>query len=214
MSKRSISVVIADYQPIFREGIKSLLLERDEFDVIYEAGNTAELLRGLHLGPDILILDFNPAYFDGARLAEALSVIPGCKVIIISSQDKKWNIFKSLEFNVYSYLTKECSIQEIIKAVQMASNGEKFFCSFIIDILLKHNLVYEPKNHALPWCLSERETEIVKLIAQGKINKEIARELFLSPHTVHTHRKNIMKKLGVHSAVELTNFAKENGLLA
>jgi len=214
VSKRPISVVIADYQPVFREGIKSLLSHENEFSVVYEAGNTADLIRGLSLEPDILILDFNPFYFDEVRLTSALSSIPSCKVIIISSQDKKWNIFKSLEFNVYCYLTKECSAQEIIKAVQMASNGEKFFCSFILDVLLKHNLVHSPlKDYAFPGCLSEREIEIVKLIAQGKINKEIARELYLSPHTVHTHRKNIMKKLGVHSAVELTNFAKENGLL-
>jgi DNA-binding NarL/FixJ family response regulator len=140
---------------------------------------------------------------------------PECKVIIISSQDKKWNIFKSLEFNVYCYLTKECSIQDIF-------NGDTIWLhrarnSFAV--LLQRSFWEKKFNPCqikttLPNCLTERETDIVRMISKGRLNKEIAHELGLSPHTIHAHRKNIMKKLGVHSAVELANYAKEMGIIA
>jgi len=210
----AINLVLADAQPVFRAGIKSLLAAHEDLHVICEAGNTTELLPALKLyKPDILILDYNPSYFNGEELATVLLEQPDCKVIIISSQEKKWNIFKSLEFNVYCYLTKECGTQDVYTAIRAAAKGEKFFCTFILNILLGDKTVpVKTKSHQ-PGCLTERECEIVKLVAQGKVNKEIASELHLSPHTIHTHRKNIMKKLGLHPAVELANYAKTTGIV-
>lgn len=160
-----------------------------------------------------MILDYNPSYFDEKELSKALALQPECKVIILSSQDKKWQVFKSLKFNVYSYLTKECSELDVIKSIRMASKGEKFFCSFIVEMLLGEKDEWQNESAHIPSCLTERETEITKLVAQGLMNKEIADELSLSPHTIHSHRKNIMKKLNIHSAVELTNYAKEAGIV-
>jgi DNA-binding NarL/FixJ family response regulator len=215
-----IRIMLADAQPVFREGIKSILTGKEKPFIIREAGNTRELSPALQIfKPDILILDYNPAYFDHGQLHNMLLVIPACKVIIISNQKKRKTILKSLELNVHGYLTKECSMRDIRKAVSAALYGEKFFCTFVLDVLLadkklpsKPALVVvnppEPDNG-----LTGREMEIIRRIAAGKANKEVASEMNLSPHTVHTHRRNIMKKLQLHSAVELYSFAMKNGLV-
>lgn len=212
-----ISVVIADAQSVFRMGLRALLSDHPEIAVLAEAGSSRELLPLLNRHkPDILILDYNPQYFNSDDLTQSLTLLPDCKVIIISSQDKKWHIFKSLEFNVYCYLTKECGTPDIFRAIQSTARGEKFFCNFIVDVLLENNLLRN-NNHnddaCQPNVLTERELEITRLIAAGKKNKEIASELNLSHHTVHSHRKNILKKIGVSSALELTTYAIKTGIL-
>jgi DNA-binding NarL/FixJ family response regulator len=219
MSKAdSIRIILADAQPVFREGIKSILAGQGNFHTIREAGNTRELIPALKFfQPDILILDYNPAYFDYEELNSVLLIIPKCKVIILSSQKKKRHILKSLELNVYGYLTKECRLNDIQKAINAAVHGEKFFCTFIVDVLLAdRRSASESEKHTPPNLtddLTGREIEIIRQIAGGKANKEIASELHLSPHTIHTHRRNIMKKLNLHSAVELSTFAIKKGLV-
>jgi DNA-binding NarL/FixJ family response regulator len=211
--------MLADAHPVFREGIKSILTDKEKPFIIREAGNSRELTPALQIfKPDILILDYHPAYFDHGQLHSSLSVIPACKVIIISSQKKKKNILKSLALNVHGYLTKECSKSDIKKTIHAALNGEKFFCTFVLDILLEDKkapskpiIVVDPPE--IDNGLTGREMEIVRRIAAGKANKEVASEMNLSPHTVHTHRRNIMKKLQLHSAVELYSFATKNGLV-
>lgn len=210
---RAIRVILADAQPVFRQGVRALLSPFEALQVMAEVGNTQELLVALrtHL-PDILILDYNPTYFDGQRLAACLAKLHDCKVIIISSQDKKWNIFKSLSFNVYCYLTKECSAEDVHRAVRLAAKGEKFLCSYIVEVLLGEKINGSVRQH-MATCLTEREIEITRMVAMGKANKEIATLLNLSPHTIHSHRKNILKKLDLHSALDLANYAKETGIL-
>lgn len=210
-----IKIVLADAQPVFRVGMRKLLEKQPGLTIAAEAGNTGELLPALLTHhPDILILDINPQYFDINKLSEILTEKIFCKVIILSSQQQEWNTFRTLAFNVYCYLTKECGIHDIIKAIGSASRGEKFFCSYIVNILMREKLS-ETDDHTghIPTCLTEREKEITKLVSEGKVNKQIAAMLNLSPHTIHTHRKNIMKKLGLHSAVELSNYAKQTGIL-
>lgn len=205
----TIRILLADAQPVFREGVRSLLVNQEKLYVIQEAGNTDELRHVLlSFDPDILILDNNPAYFSPEVISTVPAIIPSCKVIIISSQQAKAHILRSLELNVYCYLTKECGKQELQDAITGALQGRKQYASFIVDLLLddRRNPTY---THNL---LTGQETAIVKQIASGKASKEIAAAMNLSPHTVHTHRKNIMKKLNLHSAVELTSFAIEKGL--
>lgn len=217
INTQEISVIIADAQSVFRVGLRNLLSENKNINVLGEAGNGDELKSLLYQhSPDILILDFNPSYFDSDDLSKILHRLPQCRVMIISSQEKKWQIFKSLELNVFSYLTKECGQDEIIKAIHTIASGEKFFCNYIVDILLENKLIQNKNNHQEKppiVDLTERELEITKLIAKGKKNREIADELNLSHHTIHSHRKNILKKVGVSSALELTTYAIKTGII-
>ncbi len=215
--KEKISLCLADAQSVFRMGLRKLLSAYHELDIKGEAGNMKELkmVIGKH-HPTILILDYNPKYFDGAELSRVLNEAPDCRVIIISSQIHKLGIFKSLDLNILAYLTKECSTDEIVKAIQAVNTGKRFFCNNMLDSLLKNKLIQQDQveNNSLKVNnLTKREIEIVKLVALGKRNKEIAVDLNVSHHTVHTHRKNILKKVGVRSALELTNYAKEIGII-
>lgn len=216
LNSSEISIIIADAQPVFRTGLRHLLSNYSEISISGEAGNSQELIPLLREHePDILIFDYNPGFFNSDEITQCLLRQPKCKVVIISSQDKKWHIFKSLQLNVYCYLTKECGPAEIYRAIKSTARGEKFFCNFILDVLLENNLLnnHEKKEACSRQNLTERELEITRLIATGKKNKEIAMELNLSPHTVHTHRKNILKKVGVSSALELTTYALQMGIL-
>ena len=210
---RIISVLLADAQPLYREGIKSVLTEVKGIKIVGEVDNNQELLVKLRtFQPDVLILDYNPRYFDSDGLLTSLKNAGKCKVMILSSEDKKWNIIQSLNFNVYAYLTKNATPEEVITAIRKMAKGEKVFCQIVLDLLMQEQLSTSSGTKSASQ-FSERELEISKLIAYGKKTKQIAEQLFLSPHTVHTHRKNIMRKLGVSSAIELSVKMKEIGVI-
>lgn len=214
MAYSGTKILLADPQPVFRQGIIKILEGDSNVYQYKEVGNTTELMDVINtFDPDILILDYNPDYFKPAALHHALEGNQHCRVIIISSQSKRWDIMKSLQFNVYCYLTKECGKMDICKAIHATVRGEKFFCTFILDVLLAENRTSKTENVCSASCLTMRETEIIKLIAEGKVSKQIAAQLHLSLHTVQTHRKNIMKKLQLHSALELHQYAIQHGLV-
>lgn len=214
-SKSETKIIIADSQPVFREGIKRILEEDEGVGFqIEEVGNTNEFCTTAErFCPDILIMDYNPQFFDLKEVKRVLTILKNCRVIILVGHEKKSDIIKSLDLNIYCYLTKECGKKDIFKAVTSAIRGEKFFCPLIVDIILADKLKAESNNECTVTCLTIREKEIIKLISIGKTNKEIGDRLNISPHTVHTHRKNIMKKLQVHSAVELCNYAIQTGII-
>ncbi|WP_212005566.1 response regulator transcription factor [Chitinophaga sp. HK235] len=213
-STDSTRIILADAQPVYREGIKSLLADLQKNYRVEEAGNSKELRPALlSFHPDILILDYDPVYFDADELLNTLSVIPECKVILISSQKKKTDLFKLLDSNVYCVLTKECRKIDVRQAIIGAIQGEKFFCTFALDLLLADRKSTPTIPTFPPEGLSVRETDIIRQIASGKSNKEIAGVMHLSQHTIHSHRRNIMRKLQLHSAVELCNYALESGIV-
>lgn len=212
---QKVNIVLADSQPLYREGIKAMLKEEVDLKIVAEANDTDELIPKLKLfTPQILILDYNPNYFDSNGLLSWLKINTSCRVVILSSQEKKWDIVKSLQLNVFAYLTKESSKEEILKGLRTTAKGEKYFCSYVLNVLMEQNTIgQKPRDLKEIQHLTERELEITKLVAAGKKNKEIAEELNISPHTIHTHRKNILRKLGVSSALELSIYVKEAGII-
>lgn len=212
---QKVNIVLADSQPLYREGIKTMLKDEGDLEIVAEAKDTAELIPKLKLfTPQILILDYNPKYFDSNGLLSWLKANTSCRVVILSSQEKKWDIIKSLQLNVFAYLTKESTKEEILRGLRSTAKGEKYFCSYVLNVLMEQNNAdEEPKDLKQIQHLTERELEITKLVAAGKKNKEIAEELSISPHTIHTHRKNILKKLGVSSALELSIYVKKAGII-
>jgi DNA-binding NarL/FixJ family response regulator len=120
-------------------------------------------------------------------------------------------LFAAVACGVTSFLTKTCDETEIFSAVRAAAKREKFFCSKVLDVLLEKH--FPGTDNCAATELSVRETEIVRLVAEGYSSKDIAKMLFLSPHTVHTHRKNILRKLGIGSTSELVLYAVNTGLV-
>ena len=118
-----------------------------------------------------------------------------------------------METGISGFVTKECSQQEIVAAIYATAKGEKFFCNKVLELILDKHLQKEEKDKCLPTDLSVREVEVVQLTASGLNARQVAEKLNLSHHTVYTHRKNVMKKLGLGSVSELTLYAVKTGLI-
>ena len=209
-----LQILIADSQYLARQGLKHLLQSKPEWKVVGEATEEAELMALLSAKkPDLVILDYNqPRYFELETIHKMRELLPEVRVLIISDDTNEQNIYRVLEEGVNSFLTKHCDGEEIVGAIHATAKGEKFFCHNILTLLLEKTFPKDDPDCS-PVPLTPREIEIVRLVAQGKIAKEIASELNLSTHTVYTHRKNIMKKLKLSSASELVLYAVNKGIV-
>jgi DNA-binding NarL/FixJ family response regulator len=211
--KSNISIIIADGHYLIRHGLKCLFNRSPEFRLLGEASNEDQLFQLLdEKKPEILILDpHQKDVFSLETIAKINQDYPGINFIVISGDWEKGVVYKTLELGVSCYLTKECDDKEIFDSVVSVSGGERFFCKKILNLIWEKSFGKESDCTGTP--LSNREVEIVKLVACGKITKEIAAELKLSPHTVYTHRKNIMRKLNLNSTPELVLYAVNAGII-
>lgn len=212
---KQYSVLLADEQPLVRLALQQLLSEQEVYRILGEVSNEEEMLAALRVNaPDLVIIDYSQAEsFSPNSISKIKLVSPPSRVLVISSDSRKDNIAQVLELGVTSFLTKTCSLDEILDAAQAALRGDKFFCTRVIDFLLEKSFAKETEVNCAPTPLSSREIEIVQLSAKGLIAKEIADVLNLSTHTVYTHRKNIMKKLQINSSSELVLYAVSKGLV-
>ena len=133
---------------------------------------------------------------------------------MISNEDNKRTIYDVLSRGVENYVTKNCRDQEIYKALDACINSEKYYCGKILDIIIDKTFGDDMIDDKDKVSLTKRESEIVQLIAQGKMAKEISSILNISVHTIYTHRKNVMKKLDISSPVELITYAINKGIVA
>ncbi|MGB1218055.1 MAG: LuxR C-terminal-related transcriptional regulator [Saprospiraceae bacterium] len=208
------NVVIADSQYLIRVGLRHLLDAREDMNVVGDAEDMEELQEIFSISkPDVLIFDYNkPDYFAQDDLDEIKRLSPNTGILIISADDERQSIYSVLEKGVNSFITKQCSEDEIYNAINATAKGEKFFCNKVLEYLLQKSFG-EPKQECVATPLSPREIEVVKMVVEGKTAKEISAAINLSIHTIYTHRKNIMKKLGFSSASELVLYAVRNGLV-
>jgi DNA-binding NarL/FixJ family response regulator len=205
---------LADAQFLIRFALKELLKETNTFSVIGEAGNEAELNKIIaETPPDIIVIDYNqPGFFSVESIKNIKEQHPTIELLVISSDDNKENIYDVINSGVLRFLTKKCDAHEINEAFRAIIRGEKFFCASIFNFIFE--MSFSQNNYSSnPLPLSARELEIVQLIAQGLVAKEIGKKLNLSTHTVYTHRKNIMEKLKLRRSSELVLFAVNKGLL-
>ena len=214
MQEETYKVLLADAQFLIRFALKELLKETNTFQVIGEAGNEAELNSFIaKTTPDIIVIDYNqPGFFSIESIKNVKEQHPTIELLVISSDDNKENIYDVINSGVLRFLTKKCDAHEINEAFRAIIRGEKFFCANIFNFIFE--MSFSQNNYSSnPLPLSARELEIVQLIAQGLVAKEIGRKLNLSTHTVYTHRKNIMEKLKLRRSSELVLFAVNKGLL-
>lgn len=210
-----MNIIHADSQPLTIQGFKAICGKGGGVDKIDAVSNIEELSQKLSSEiPDLLVIDYDqPGFFSTQNLLEVRKSYPNLKILVISSDDSQDNILAVLESGVHGFLTRQCDEAETINAVFSIAKGDKFYCNKIVDILMERSFSPQPKNDCEPTSLTERETEVTILIAKAFTNKEIAEQLNLSVHTISTHRKNILRKLNVHSASALTRYAIHAGLL-
>ena len=152
-----------------------------------------------------------PNFIEIDELSKINEISANTRLLVISNDRNKDNILKAIKSGATGYLSKECEKDEIINALFTIHKGEKFFCNKILDVILEKES--NPSIDSLSINLSDREIEVITLVTSGYSNKEVADKLFISIHTLYTHRKNIMRKLNFKSPVELVLFALDLGLI-
>lgn len=210
---KMINALIADKQPLSVAGLTSFLTDKQDINVVGHVKRGEDLITMVEkFEPTLLIADYNfPGYIDLDDIRNAMASSSKTNVLILSSDNNKASILDVLQLGVKGYITKECSLEEVGMAIQSTARGEKFFCQKILDIIMEKRFSVETPSE--PTSLTSRETEILKLIANGHSTQVIADSLFLSPHTVQTHRKSIIKKLNIKSPTEFVIYAMDLGLL-
>ncbi len=209
---KDVSIIIADSQYLIRVGLRHILQNKPAYKIISEVPNEKQLFRELsEKKVDIVVMDYNqPGAFTTQTISRIKEEYPKVRLLVISSDEDKNNIYEVLENGVNSFLSKQCDEKEIIDAFVATSKNEKYYCTNVLNHLLEKSF---PKESCKSLPLTPREIEIVRYVASGLIAKEIASELHLSTHTVYTHRKNIMKKLKIGTTSELVLFAVNEGII-
>ncbi len=211
----SIKVALADKQALTKVGLKSIINNRKDLQLLNDI-NSLEDLRSILQSeqPQVLLVDYNLRDFVSiSDLREVKTLSPDTKILAISSDNDRSNIFDVIAIGISGFVTKECSQQEIVGAIYATAKGEKFFCNKVLDLILEKHLDKNVEEECLPTELSVREVEIVQLTASGMNARQVADKLHLSHHTVYTHRKNVMKKLAIGSVSELTLYAVKTGII-
>lgn len=213
-----IKITIADSHFLSRKGLAVLLNENSDFTLLAEAISASDLVnQSRFYKPDLIIIDYTSLNFSIESLQQIVKKYPKTKLLAITELHSNIIISKALKTGVTSHLLKECDRDEIVEAIYKTAKGEKFMCGKIINSILDNDTAKTAKNTEYS-CdginISDREIEIITLIAEGYSNKEVADKLFLSTHTVTTHRKNIMNKLGVNNTAGLVLYAVRENLVS
>lgn len=214
-----IRLAIADSNELIRMGLRSVFKNSGNIDVVGEAVNEDalhELLSSFET--DVVLLDFTARGFSIDVIPQLKKEYPLLKFVAITGDQDGRTITSALKAGISSYIKKDCDLGEILDSVKETGSGGRFFCGQILDTLREEEIDPNDKDltefNCEPVTLSERELEIIKLIAEGNTNVQIAERLFLSSHTVNTHRKNIMGKLGVNNTAAIVLYAVKTKLVS
>jgi DNA-binding NarL/FixJ family response regulator len=212
-----IRIVLADDHTIIRSGLRLLLEQQPDFKVVAEAsdGRQAVQLVSKH-HPNVVILDIGMPELNGIEATrQIVAQDPHPDVVILSMHSDESYVLRALKAGARAYILKNAAEADLIRAVQAVSEGKSFFSPVISKMLLEDYVrqVREKEVEDSYDLLTPREREILQLIAEGKTNKEMATILGLSPHTIETHRGNILEKLNLHSVPELIMYAVRKGII-
>ncbi|MDI1353700.1 MAG: response regulator transcription factor [bacterium] len=215
-----IKVLIADKNFLSRVGLELLVGELQGFDLVPSVcGDKLDLINQLQLSkPNLLIADFISLGITVEELKTLSKKYSRTKFLVITEFLPKGDVLKVIDSDITSYLLKDCERIEILEAINSSIKGEKFMCSKIMsflasspEILTNNSFIKSLACDGIP--VTDRELDVIRGIAEGLSNKLIADKLKLSTHTVNTHRKNIMSKLGVNNTAGVVMFAVKNQLL-
>ena len=214
-----MKLVLADSNELVRLGIRVLVNTELEANIVGEANTNEELLDILQsFEVDVVSIDFTAKGFNIDVLSEIKRRFPKVQILAITPEQRAQTLVDALRSGITSYVKKDCSFPEILEAVKETTIGNKFFCGTILETIQEANLNVEDIDIDAFSCeavvISKRECEIITLIAEGFTNAQIAEQLFLSAHTINTHRKNIMSKLGVKNTAGIVMYAVKTNLIS
>lgn len=207
-------VLIADDHPVLRSGLRVLLAADSDLEVVGEAGTGEEALRlAEELRPDVVLLDIGMPGGSGIETVRRLKAkLPALKVLFLSMHEEEGMLLEALNAGGDGYLIKRADEAEIVQAIRAVRRGDVYVHPAMTRALLGQAETAErPQGPVEP--LTHREIDVLRLLARGNTNRQIAELLALSIRTVESHRANLMGKLGLSSRVELVTYAEEHGLL-
>jgi two-component system response regulator NreC len=210
-----ISVLIADDHTIVRSGVRLLLEAESDIRVVGEALNGREALElAESLQPDVVLMDISMPEMDGLEATKQLKTrFPHINVLVLTMHRSDDYFFEMLKVGASGYILKGAKTSELINAVRIVQRGEVFLYPSMTQKLVQGYLQLANWEDEGEPSLSPREKEIFRLLAEGYSNKEIAEKLVISPSTVHSHRGNLMDKLGLGNRRELIQYARKRGLI-
>ncbi|MEX1001268.1 MAG: response regulator transcription factor [Crocinitomicaceae bacterium] len=210
-----IDLLLADSNELVRIGLRTVFKGSD-FQIVGEATSSEELMSQVKsFQPQVVLIDYTSDGFTVDIIPAIKAEFPAVRFVGITPLQSAQTLVDAIRSGVTSYIKKDCSLEEIKNAVLETSNNNTFFCGTILETIRKEGInvdsIEEVDFSCDPVTLSEREQEIITMIAEGMTNATISEKLFLSKHTINTHRKNIMSKLGVKNTAGIVMYAiKEN----
>jgi len=210
-----ISIILVDNHTIIRDGLRRLLEEESDIEIVGEADNGREAVKiALEKKPDIVIMDVAMQEMNGIEATRQIKKEDSdIKVIALSMHSERQIVIGFLKAGASGYLLKDSESIELVEAIHKVYLGRSYFSQQISDIVLQELSDVKKDTEEIGGAvLTNRENEILQLIAEGNSVKRIAEVLFISPKTVNSHRANIMEKLNIHNIPELTKYAIKAGL--
>ena len=210
-----INILIADDHQLMIDGIKTVLGDIEDFNFVAEANNGFQVIEKLESGIEVnvILMDINMPKLDGLECTRKISKkFPEARIIALSQYDEKRFVKRMVKYGASGYLLKDSSKDTLEKAIRQVHAGEKYFSDRLQMRLISQELKMEDTKSLFPK-LSQREFEILNLICKEYSSQEIADKLFISFHTVESHRANMMSKAGVKNTAGLVRWAVENDFL-
>ncbi|MCO5182559.1 MAG: response regulator transcription factor [Anaerolineae bacterium] len=219
MTQSTIRLLLVDDQSLFREGLRTLLSVWPDLAVVGEASNGEEAIEQAQLlRPDVVLMDLRMPVLDGVAATQRIrQTVPTSQVIILTTFDDDEYVFEGLRAGAVGYLLKDVSSTKLVEAIRSAARGETFLqpsvAAKVVAEFTRLSQSAETRPQPLVEPLSNREMEILEILATGASNKEIAAQLFIAEGTVKNHVTNILGKLGVRDRTQAALKAKELGLI-
>jgi DNA-binding NarL/FixJ family response regulator len=213
----SIRVLVADDHTLVRDGIRALLTTADDVEVVAEAADGGEAIEKARVArPDVILLDIAMPGLGGLESVPLLRrEIPEARILILTQYEQPEYVRRFLQLGVSGYVLKKAAGVELLSAIRAVHRGGLVVDPSVASGVLRESVSGRLEPTGDPYeSLTQRERQVLKLVAEGHSNKEVARVLDLSIKTAMTHREHLMKKLGLHNRTDLTRFALRRGIIA
>ncbi len=213
-----IQVILADDHQMFRDGIKAVLSDEPDIRILAEVSSGEELLKSINsCMPHVIITDISMSGKSGIEVTRIItSKYPCAKVLVLSMHTNEEFVMSAIKAGASGYVPKDAGRDELLKAIRTLNAGDEYFTNDVSQTIAK-SFIKESKSGSIKSSQTEqltpREQEIIKYVAEGLMNKEIAEKLCISIRTVDTHKNNILSKLNLNSTVELVKYAIKNDII-
>ncbi len=213
----AIRVLICDDHALFRRGLIMVLESEEGIDVVAEAEDGEDAVRKAEeTAPDVVLMDVRMPKMSGIEATRAIAdAVPTAKILMLTVSDEEEDLYEAVKAGATGYLLKEISIEEVANAIRAVITGQSLISPSMASKLLSefNNLSKQAQQKVMVPRLTDRELQVLKLVAQGMSNREVSAQLFISENTVKNHVRNILEKLHLHSRMEAVVYAVREKLL-